>query len=538
MYEYKGNPTGMGAVQEGNVEIFGKGIAVSPALPPTPYPGIRKADVGIFGTGIAVSPAQPPSPFCGIEQCATGNCGCAPAMGNAGNGAGGSPWWPYAALGAAVGGALYLLHRRGVMRRNPEEELTPAEVVKQAAAISIQACLPTILWGPPGIGKTQWVNGLAKAMAPMNKDGEPLEVFTLIGSTKDPTDIGGMPMTDGSVRPPKWAQHLRARSENGLRSILFLDEFSSMSPMVHAALLRVVNEKVAGEAPAGDFDPVDGPLKGHAVHILAAANRPKHGASSKDLPPPAANRMVHFSWPSPTAAEWADGMLFGWKSPFYYTLAEDWRDDPLHRVAIERIGTFLRHRDSPPNTPMLFAMPPLDAKDDEGNRMTGGAWPSPRSWDIATQLYAATLIAEGPDKKQGAPKEVQITAVAGAVGNAASGQLFAFGKYKDLPDPEEVLAHPHSWKVPTDTVRLFIISNTLVNAVKSRPTVDRFSAAWEGFKHAIDETDDVPTLTPAARDLAAMLKDNRYKKALQGAPTPKATVKRFGPAFKKMKLYP
>jgi hypothetical protein len=463
-----------------------------------------------------------------IEQCMSGNCGCG-TVPNAGEN--GRPWWQYALLGAGVAGVLYVAGKRSYMRRNPDK-LSPDEATKQAAAIAIQAGIPTILWGPPGIGKTQWVKGLGNAMAFMN-DGQPVDVITVIGSTKDPTDIGGMPRPDGSLRPPKWAHQLLENSMVGKRSILFLDEFSSMSPMVHAALLRVVNEKVAGET---DFDPVNAPLGGRAVHIVCAANRPKHGAGSRDLPPPAANRLIHFEWPRPTAAEWAEGMLYKWRSPFYYKLPADWRESPMWKSAFERIGTFLKHRDTKAS-PILFKMPGIKEKTDEGYRATGGAWPSPRSWELAGEAWAATMAAVGPDGVEGAPVDVQLKTVEGAVGSAAAGELFAFAKYKDLPAPEDILAAPKKWKVPGDTIKQFIISNTLVNAVKGRPTDKRYDAAWKAIAHMIDAHDDVPTLTVAARELAAMKLDPRYKEVLEDYPPPKWAAKKFAKAFKKMKLY-
>jgi len=536
MYEYNRKPGGLGAVKQGAPQVFGRGIGLSPALPPRPAPGIRPAQVNIFGGGVGVSAPAAARPVYGsapIEQCMGGGCGTVPATADAATTPGtGRPWWQYALVGAGVVGALYMLSRQGYIRRNPEA-MSQAEVIKQAAAITIQAGIPSILWGPPGIGKTQWVKGLGQAMAFMNR-GEPVKVITVIGSTKDPTDIGGMPRPDGTLRPPAWAAELLERALKGQRSILFLDEFSSMSPMVHAALLRVVNEKVAGET---DFDPKSGPLKGNAVHIVCAANRPKHGAGARDLPPPAANRLIHYEWPRPTAAEWMEGMLRGWRSPFYYVLPEDWRADPLYKAAFQRIGTFLKARDSGKfGAPVLFVMPEKTAKTEEGFRATGGAWPSPRSWGLASEAYAATLIAVGPDDVQGAPQPVQERAVQGAVGDEAGAQYFNFAKYKDLPDPEDLLAHPDRWTVPDDTKKLFLISMNLVNVVQNKPTAERWLAAWRALKHGLDESKDAGTLAIAARELTDMYEDPRYREVLHEASIPRKEIAQFVKPFKKMGL--
>ena len=521
MYEYQKSNAGLGQVHDANVGVFGTGIGVSPALPPRPVPGIVPANVGVFGSGVGVSPARHPHPVTGIENCAMGNCMPYSGMGTA-SVFSGRPWWHYALLGAGAG-LGYMWLRRSRMMRNPAD-LTDAEIVKQAAAITIQAGIPSILWGPPGIGKTQWVLGLSQAMAPMN-GGEPVKVITLIGSTKDPTDIGGMPKLEGGTRTPSWARELRERSKAGLRSILFLDEFSSMSAIVHAALLRVVNEKIAGDK---SFDPKNAPLKGHAVHIVMAANRKKHGASAIDLPPPAANRIIHYEWPAPTAVDWAEGMLFGWKSPFYYTLPEDWRSDPRTRKALEEVAAFLKYREGIKQSPILFDMPPVNATDEEhGGKKTGGAWPSPRSWDLAAQALGACMVA-------GAPKDVALKAVEGAVGVGAAYELFGFRKFEDLPDPEKILRAPKNWPVPKDDIRLFITTGAIANAVARKTTLDRFNAAWEALEHAQDETGDTATLVMAAEQLVGLKKDPRNKEVLAKWVPPQVVLKKFLPSLKAM----
>jgi len=333
-----------------------------------------------------------------------------------------------------------------------------------------------------------------------------------------------MPNIEGGLNPPSWAAEIQQRSVLGQRTILFLDEFSSMSDIVHAALLRVVNENVAGDT---DFDPKSGPLRGHAVHIVGAANRKRHGASARDLPPPAANRMIHFEWPSPTAVEWAEGMLFGWKSPFYFELPTDWRQSAGKRQALEEIAAFLKFREGPKHDPILFAMPEPREMDERGSKRTGGPWPSPRSWELAADALGATLAA-------GAPKYVQLTAVEGAVGEGAAGELFTFRRYEDLPDPEAILRKPYDWKVDPDIVKLFITSQAIANAVMRKVTLDRYDRAWQAMEHAVDVTDDVPTLVMAARSLVDIKKDPRYKDVLaKWTPTP-VVMKKFYPSLKKM----
>ena len=524
MYEYTTKRLGgLGQIQQGRVNIVGKGVAISPPLPPSIYRGIYPANVGVMGSGIGVSAPFSETTVPEIERCAFGNCnpcqlGTAPENGTSN----GFPWWYYALAGAGIIGVAMLA--RKTIFRNPES-LSREEAIRQAAAITIQAGIPTLLWGPPGIGKTQWVKGLGKAMAPMNND-KPVKVITVIGSTKDPTDIGGMPTIEGGTHPPSWAAELLDRSLNGLRSILFLDEFSSMSPMVHAALLRVVNEKIAGDT---EFDPdPDNQL----VHIVAAANSRKEGAGSRDLPPPAANRFIHFEWPRLKNLEWARLMIADFKggTSFYYNLPEDWRSRPVLKQVREKIGTFIKYRDSGGRISVLLNIPDRSAMDADGNKQSGRAWPSPRSWEMAADALAACTIVD-------APKDVMIKAVEGAVGPGAAGEFFSFERFEDLPSPEDVLSDPEGWEVPQDSIKAFIVASSLANAVQMRTTLERYEAAWKALSHMVHESNNAhgPVVAPIARELAVMMVDPRYRDTIKGF-SYGILMRDWNEVYKKMKL--
>lgn len=112
-------------------------------------------------------------------------------------------------------------------------------VALEALAVAVSAGVPVLLWGSPGTGKTSAVLAL----------GEALEwpVETVIGSIREPSDFAGLPVViDGSVRlsPPAWATRLSASGVG----LLFLDELTTAPPAVQAAMLRVVLERVVGDA--------------------------------------------------------------------------------------------------------------------------------------------------------------------------------------------------------------------------------------------------------------------------------------------------
>ena len=164
----------------------------------------------------------------------------------------------------------------------------------EALAVAAAAGAATILWGPPGAGKTSVVRSLAGSW------DLPCEV--VVASIHDPTDFSGLPVVDGghvSLAPPAWARRL---ADAG-RGLLFLDELTTAPPAVQAALLRVVLERTVGDLVLPD-----------AVRIVAAANPPDQAADGWDLAAPLANRFCHLTW-TVDAGSFARGLAGGWPTP-------------------------------------------------------------------------------------------------------------------------------------------------------------------------------------------------------------------------------
>jgi len=458
-----------------------------------------------------------------IEQCATGRCQNQP-LGTVLEE--GRPWWFWLAVGAGVGGLVYVASKSGIFS-NPEgeeKELGDFEAAQRAAAISVQAGIPTILWGSPGIGKTSWLEALGKAMD--------AEVYTVIGSTKDPADIGGMMKLDGSLVPPKWAREIQQRSLKGLKSVLFLDEFSSMAPLVHAALLRVVRDKIAGECnldPKHKYIDKDGVLNdkegkyigetkyfGNAVYVVCAANPRSEGAAAIDLPPPAANRMLHLEWPTPPALTWAMGMLQGFQPPKLDAIPLNWKSMPEAKAVRKDIGAFLSYASE-----QVLKIPKQS-----GER--GRAWPSPRSWEMAAEALGAARII-------GAPRRIEVELLGGSVGLMAAQEFFQWydgtkkwatdvrGQVSRLLEDAKGFEKIESYN---RSDRLFTIGRQLVGAVAEVPNKKNWDKAWGFIDHAEKVASaegtrfNVAPLAVMASDLLDMINDPEYKDKLKGVKLP------------------
>jgi len=336
----------------------------------------------------------------------------------------------------------------------------------EALALAVSANLPVLLWGEPGIGKSATLQQLAAGM------GTPLE--TVIASVHEPSDFAGLPIvgdspaTDGvPMAPPDWAVRL-ARAGSGL---LFFDELSSAPPAVQAALLRVVLERRVGSL---HLPP--------AVRIVAAANPPTSAADGWHLSPPLANRFVHLRWTHDPRTV-ARGLAGTWPAVSVPTVRPGRASTALAR-ARGAVAGFLTAR------PGLAHHLPADAE------ARGGAWPSPRTWEMVLRLLTFHYCT-------GTGADALALAVVGAVGDGAGLEFVTYLENLDLPDPERVLADPEAFALPERGDRQLAFLTAVISAVQARVDRRRWEAAWVVLQKAVEA--GVPDVAArAAMDLAAL----------------------------------
>lgn len=307
----------------------------------------------------------------------------------------------------------------------------------QAIQIAVEANVPVLLWGEPGTGKTAAVNGLAAAM------GVPIE--TVLASLREPSDFGGLPVViDGEMRlvAPDWARRLAGLP----KAVCFFDEITTAAPSTQKSLLRVVHERVVGDLALGS-----------GVRMIAAANSADVAAGGWDLAPPLANRFVHLEW-GLDAAVVAQGILGHWPTPQPLVIADDW---PAHAAAqASVIAGFLSAR------PDLVHCRP----DDE---IQGGrAWPSPRSWDALRRVLAVAAAS-------GASPDARFGLVAGLVGDAAAIEFVRYERDLDLPNPEDLLARPSSYRKPARDDQVHAVVASVTAATLHDLSAARWAAGLE-----------------------------------------------------------
>lgn len=233
--------------------------------------------------------------------------------------------------------------------------------------------LAVMIWGPPGVGKSSIVADCAASTG--------INLVDLRLSQLAPTDLRGLPVAKDGLSvwyPPEFLP----REGKG---ILFLDEINMAPPAMQGIAQQLILDRRVGSysVPDGWF-------------VWAAGNRKEDRAAVYDMPAPLANRFVHLE---------IGADLDSFKA---YAIA---------RALDEQLIAFLSFR------------PELLHKQVAGET----AWPSPRSWEMASQLLGAGISVEH------------------AVGRAAASEFEAFQRVcYCLPDLEAILEGAHQIQFPEE----------------------------------------------------------------------------------------
>ncbi len=258
---------------------------------------------------------------------------------------------------------------------------------------------PIMVWGPPGVGKSQIVVQLAA------RHGAAVVDVRL--SQMEPSDLRGIPFRDGAL--VEWAVPalLPDSARHGATGILFLDEITSAAPTVSAAAYQLILDRRLGEyrVPPG-------------WAIFAAGNRQGDRGVTYSMPAPLANRFAHLT---------LDVHLDDWVA---------WAH--AHRLD-ERVIAFLRFRPE-----LLFDFDPAH---------NPVAFPTPRSWEFAHRALQKFEDHDG----------LLLAALQACVGPAAGVELKAFiDNLDNLPDIDAILRGDEV-PVPQEIDLQYAVACALVN---------------------------------------------------------------------------
>jgi hypothetical protein len=233
-----------------------------------------------------------------------------------------------------------------------------------------------MLWGPPGVGKSQLVAQVAS--------NNEVPIVDIRLSQMEPSDLRGIPFKNGDKVDWAIPSMLPDAEVHGEAGILLIDEITSAPPSVSAAAYQLILDRRLGDYRVPEH-----------WAIVAAGNRQGDRGVTYTMPAPLANRFSHYE---------VDVNLDDWAAWAYQNKID------------ERIIGFLRFRPD-----LLFDFNP------EHNPV---AFPSPRSWEFAHRALF----------KFAAQAALLPGSLEACVGRAAGVELFAFiQSLENLPDIDAIL---------------------------------------------------------------------------------------------------
>lgn len=309
------------------------------------------------------------------------------------------------------------------------EGMRPKEI-----AAAVEVCLnvqrPAMIWGPPGVGKSEVIEQIA-----VKRESELSDVRL---GMMDVTEIKGFPVPDIANGEMVWLRpdflppmlvkeevKISAKKTetqlvpNKSRGILFLDEINQAPPMVQAASYQLLLNRRVGKYTLPEN-----------WGVLAAGNREADRANAQRMPSALSLRLVHLD---------------------YAVNIDDWCDWALtqgDKVPVELLA-FLRFR------PGLLNM--FDPKERSS--------PNPRSWVFCGQMTHSGL-----------DPATEFAMFSGAVGKAAAGEYKGFLQvFREVPTVDQVKLDPEGTPIPTTPAAKFAISAALAHGT-SKELFPRFMA--------------------------------------------------------------
>lgn len=143
---------------------------------------------------------------------------------------------------------------------------------------AFQVKRPVFLWGPPGIGKSELVEGITRELGGYMID--------LRLGQMEPTDIRGIPFYNKDKGVMDWAAPIDLPDAELASQypvvVLFMDEMNSAAPSVQSAAYQLVLNRRVGKYVLPDN-----------VVMVAAGNRESDKGVTYRMPTPLANRFIH-----------------------------------------------------------------------------------------------------------------------------------------------------------------------------------------------------------------------------------------------------
>lgn len=242
-----------------------------------------------------------------------------------------------------------------------------------------------MLWGPPGIGKSQAVRQIAENLR--MSTGKTVQVTDVRLLLFNPIDLRGIPTANADKTLAIWLKPkiFQMDESSSVVNILFLDEISAAPPSVQAAAYQITLDRVVGEHR----------LPENCI-VIAAGNRTTDKSVAYKMPKALCNRLLHIE---------IRGSFSAWK---------EWA---VRKGIHEKVLGYLNFRKD--------ALMGFDPGTDDL------AFPTPRSWEMVSDL----LLGVSDDV------DTMYPMIAGLIGTGAAADFRTWARvYRELPDVKAIFA--------------------------------------------------------------------------------------------------
>jgi len=326
--------------------------------------------------------------------------------------------------------------------------------------------LPSVmLWGPPGVGKSQGVRQLASEIRA--ETGKTVCVTDVRLLLFNPIDLRGIPTANADKTLAVWLRpKIFQMDENaGIVNILFLDEISTAPQSVQAAAYQITLDRTVGEHR----------LPENCI-VIAAGNRVIDKSVAYKMPRALANRLCHLEI----------------KSDF-----DSWKAWAVRKGIHEKVTGYL-----------TFRQTAIDqAKADDSL-----AFPTPRSWEMTSNILHAVS----------GDIDVVYPMIAGCVGLGTAVEFRSWTKvYEGLPSIEGIFAGKEN-AVPTQPDMLYAVVSSM--AAYAKRNKDDLTSIGYSIKYALKLPSDFSMIL--IKDYFAFGED--YKKKLMKLPELMDWLKKSG----------
>lgn len=286
------------------------------------------------------------------------------------------------------------------------ENFSSAYVKIINANVPIKTFPSVMLWGAPGVGKSQAVRQIAKEIE--TQTGKKTVVTDVRLLLFNPIDLRGIPTANQDKTLAVWLkpQIFQMDDSKNVINILFLDEISAAPQSVQAAAYQITLDRVIGEHKLPDN-----------CIVIAAGNRVTDKSVVYKMPKALANRLLHVN---------VEGSFTAWKK---------WA---ISSGINEKVVGFLTFRQS-------YLME-FDCSNDDL------AFATPRSWEMVSNVLNSVC----------SDVEQVYYLIAGIVGEGVAIEFRSWNKlYRNLPSIEKIFNGTER-SVPTNLDAIYALTSSMV----------------------------------------------------------------------------